>query len=213
MFTKPNLSEKTTQRLLIDNFKPTERDGDNTYVIFVTPQGKEIKMLATPRVWAMVRGRSGPRSTHTGFDGRSKTNFVLLLGKPETKRNGSVSHGVSTDTEVFAVHCFPANIYSPSTKVVAQEGIRDISLHIDQGTGEIDVRAMPTEIRPPHIQAVLRAIDAQEVLTPGQELVKEIYARITSIVGSDIVISVTVEETAAVSTLSSVMQNADASAE
>ena len=194
MFTKPNLAANTTQRLLVDNFKPTERQGDKTYVIFVTPQGKEIKHLASPRVWAMVRGRPGPRGTHTGFDGRDKTNFVVLIGK----RAGT------GEDEVTAVHSFPHNLYTPSTKLSSLENVKDITLKIDQASGEVDIRQMPAEVKTTHVQQILRAIDNTESLTPGQELVPELFCRVVTCVGADFVLSITIPDAAVVTTLGAV---------
>lgn len=201
MLKKPVI--QNVSRVLAASFKPaylreSEGEGDNAkkspHVVFVTPQGQERDMVADPRCWARVLGTPMSGQKHSGFHARDKDSFIVCL-RNEGARQIAV-----------AVHCFPAQQFDARTTPAELAELEDIKLKVDQSSGEVIITKLPLKVKVPHVQAIIAAIDALPELVPGETLVPNIGARIESIIGSEVTVSVALNPDESLTTVGKVMQ-------
>lgn len=162
--------EKTTFEKCRHNvaaeFKPAYIQGEDfetARVVFVSPEGREITMRATPPAWARIRGnRLGGRvddQRHSGYDRIANHDFVVCA---QTRQIGGVSEDV-----VIGVHRIKRQAYDRHSEPQEIRDLKDIVVTVDSVSGEMIVDTYPMRTRKPALHAMLYWLEKEKTLKPG----------------------------------------------
>lgn len=191
------------RHLTAAEFKPSRIQGDDlstARIVFVTPEGQETIMRATPTVWAVVRGQSMGHTRHSGFDRITNTDFLVCTKPP------AQGDPISGDITV-AVHRIARQGYDPHSGIpVEVKDLKDVTIQIDSATGEMHVQSYPPNMRPSALRALLIWLEPLDVIKPGASGASGSNSmRVLSVSGDIVHVTVISHASTAPTTLSAAM--------
>jgi len=127
------------------------------YLVYVS-NGREVRALCTHAVWKKALGPAPqPGRKLPGYDNKIHHHFFIVS---DPKQNDLI----------VDVDLLPENKYQRGAVPSEQEGLHTMEILINSTSGQIEIVTIPPKVLDSKVMAIMNAIDALEIIEPGQEI-------------------------------------------
>lgn len=190
---KKKENNKITKRVVVHRILPpglaNTADLSTASIDAISPEGNLTTYPADLIQFGKAAGTSMGGNRHSGYDVRHNSNFVLCL---------------NSEGKIINIHIFPKYEFSnqaPPSALLDQDLIEG---KIDQNTGDITIKAMPTSVRQNMLLEIFSKIDDCVEIEPGQNITAS--CTVDSVAGNEFKLRISLSPTQVVTTLSQVMK-------
>ena len=166
-----------------EHLKPVSEEIDESggstkfFMTYVTEAGKECRIQTTKELWKRIHGPTSEKHPHAGLD--MKVDLIFrILSKPATAK---------TPEKAVGLDIMPKHLYKRGMIPEKYEGLEDITLKVNQKTGDIEVTASPPKLTKNALEVVLKAVDALSEIQPGDNIAKKF--EVSMVAGNTLTIS------------------------